>query len=56
MIDMNNNQHDALFISSLLSYHISTCLGRINSPSSGGNGKGKGKFHPRTGHEDPEVE
>jgi hypothetical protein len=33
---MNNNQHDALFIFSLLSYHISTCFGRISSPSSGG--------------------
>jgi hypothetical protein len=26
---MNNNQHDALFIFSLLSYHTATCLGRI---------------------------
>jgi hypothetical protein len=33
---MNNNQHDALFIFSLLSYHTSTCLGRISSPSSRG--------------------
>jgi hypothetical protein len=33
---VNNNQHDALFIFSLLSYHTSTCFGRINSPSSGG--------------------
>jgi hypothetical protein len=33
---MNNNQHDALFIFSLLSYRISTCFGRISSPSSGG--------------------
>jgi hypothetical protein len=33
---MNNNQHDALFIFSLLSYHTSTCCGRISSPSSGG--------------------
>jgi hypothetical protein len=33
---MNNNQLDALFIFSLLSYHTSTCFGRINSPSSGG--------------------
>jgi hypothetical protein len=32
---MNNNQHDALFIFSLLSYHTSTCFGRISSPSSG---------------------
>jgi hypothetical protein len=31
-----NNQLDALFILSLLSYHTSTCFGRINSPSSGG--------------------
>jgi hypothetical protein len=35
-IYMNNNQHDALFIFSLLSYHTSTCFGRISSPSSGG--------------------
>jgi hypothetical protein len=33
---MNNNQHYALFIFSLLSYHTSTCFGHINSPSSGG--------------------
>jgi hypothetical protein len=33
---MNNNQNDALFIFSLLSYHTSTCFGRINSPPSGG--------------------
>jgi hypothetical protein len=33
---MNNNQHDALFIFSLLSYHTSTCFGRISCPSSGG--------------------
>jgi hypothetical protein len=33
---MDNNQHDALSIFSLLSYHTSTCFGRINSPSSGG--------------------
>jgi hypothetical protein len=32
---MNNNQHDALFIFSLLSYHTSTCFGLIISPSSG---------------------
>jgi hypothetical protein len=31
-----NNQLDALFILSLLNYHISTCFGRISSPSSGG--------------------
>jgi hypothetical protein len=31
----NNNQHDGLFIFSLLSYHTSTCFGRISSPSSG---------------------
>jgi hypothetical protein len=34
--NMNNNQHDALFIFSLLSYHTSTCLAHISSPSSGG--------------------
>jgi hypothetical protein len=33
---MNNNQPDALFIFSLLSYYTSTCFGRISSPSSGG--------------------
>jgi hypothetical protein len=33
---MNNNQLDALFIFSLLSYHTSTCFGCISSPSSGG--------------------
>jgi hypothetical protein len=33
---MNNNQLDALFIFSLLSYHNSTCFERISSPSSGG--------------------
>jgi hypothetical protein len=33
---MNNNQLDALFIFSLLSYHTSTCFGRISSPSSAG--------------------
>jgi hypothetical protein len=33
---INNNQLDALFIFSLLSYHTSTCFGRISSPSSGG--------------------
>jgi hypothetical protein len=33
---MYNNQHDALFILSLLNYHTSTCFGRINSTSSGG--------------------
>jgi hypothetical protein len=32
----SNNQHDALFIFSLLSCHTSTCFGRISSPSSGG--------------------
>jgi hypothetical protein len=31
-----NNQLDALFTLGLLSYHTSTCFGRINSPSSGG--------------------
>jgi hypothetical protein len=29
---MNINQHDALFIFSLLSRHTSTCFGRISSP------------------------
>jgi hypothetical protein len=33
---MNNNQHDAIFIFSLLNYHTCTCFGRISSPSSGG--------------------
>jgi hypothetical protein len=33
---MNYNQLDVLFIFSLLSYHTSTCFGRISSPSSGG--------------------
>jgi hypothetical protein len=33
---MNNDQHDALLIFSLLSYHTSTCFGRISSPSSEG--------------------
>jgi hypothetical protein len=33
---MNNNQHDALFIFSSLSYHTSTCFESISSPSSGG--------------------
>jgi hypothetical protein len=33
---MYNNEHDALFIRSLLNYHTSTCFGRISSPSSGG--------------------
>jgi hypothetical protein len=33
---MNNNQHDALFIFTLLNYHTSTYFGRISSPSSGG--------------------
>jgi hypothetical protein len=32
----NNNQHDPLFIFSLLSYHTCTCFGRISIPSSGG--------------------
>jgi hypothetical protein len=36
MIYMNNNQHDTMFIFSLLSYHTSTCFGCISSPSSGG--------------------
>jgi hypothetical protein len=31
------NQHDALFILTLLSYHASTCFGPICSPSSGGS-------------------
>jgi hypothetical protein len=33
---MNNNQHDALFIFSLMSYHTSTCFGCTKIPSSGG--------------------
>jgi hypothetical protein len=33
---MNNNQHGALFIFSLLSYYTSTRFGRIDGPSSGG--------------------
>jgi hypothetical protein len=33
---MNTYQHDALLIFSLLSYHTSTCFGRISNPSSGG--------------------
>jgi hypothetical protein len=33
---MNSNQQDALAIFSLLSYHTSTCFGRISSPSLGG--------------------
>jgi hypothetical protein len=33
---MNSSQHGAPFISNLLSYHTSTCFGRIGSPSSGG--------------------
>jgi hypothetical protein len=33
---MNNNQLDAMFIFSLLSYHTSTCFGSISRPSSGG--------------------
>jgi hypothetical protein len=33
---MNNNQLDALFTFSLLSYHSSTCFSHISSPSSGG--------------------
>src|SRR5215510_14763406 len=33
---MYNNQHDAPFFFGLLSYHTSTCFGRISSPSSGG--------------------
>jgi hypothetical protein len=36
MYCMYNNQIDALFNLSLLSYHTSTCFGRISSPSSGG--------------------
>jgi hypothetical protein len=32
---INYNQHDALFIFSLLSYHTSTCFVRISSPSGG---------------------
>jgi hypothetical protein len=30
---MNNNEHDALFIFSLLSYRTCTCFGSISSPS-----------------------
>jgi hypothetical protein len=30
-----NNELDRLFILTLINYHISTCFGRINSPSSG---------------------
>jgi hypothetical protein len=33
---MNNNEHDALFIFSLLHYHSSTCFGRLTSLLSGG--------------------
>jgi hypothetical protein len=33
---MKNNQLDALFIFNLLSYHTSTCFGRMSNPSSGG--------------------
>jgi hypothetical protein len=35
ILDMNNNQLDVLFVFTLLSYHTSTCFGRISSPSSG---------------------
>jgi hypothetical protein len=42
---MNNNQHNALFIFSLLSYHTSTCFGRISSLSSGGRMYKCGKWH-----------
>jgi hypothetical protein len=48
---MNNNQHNALFIISLLNYYTSTCFGHISSPSSAGKGKGKGT--PATGHQGP---
>jgi hypothetical protein len=33
---MNNNQLDALFVFSLLSFHTSTRFGHISSPPSGG--------------------
>jgi hypothetical protein len=42
---MNNNQHDALFFFSLLSYHTSTCFGRLSSPSSGGRMYKLGKWY-----------
>jgi hypothetical protein len=31
------NQHDALFVFTLLAYHVSTCFGPIFNPSSGGS-------------------
>jgi hypothetical protein len=42
---MNNNQHDALFIFSLLSYQTSTSFRRISSPSSGVRTCICGKLH-----------
>jgi hypothetical protein len=33
---INNNQHNALFIFSLFSYHTATCFGCVSSPSAGG--------------------
>jgi hypothetical protein len=42
---VNNNQHDALFIFSLLNYRISTYFGRISSPSSGGRMYICGKYY-----------
>jgi hypothetical protein len=45
IIYINNNQHDALFILSLLSYHTSTSFGCISSPSSGGRMDICGKWY-----------
>jgi hypothetical protein len=42
---LNNNQHGALFIFSLLSYHTSTCFGCISSRSSGGRMYIRGEFY-----------
>jgi hypothetical protein len=42
---MNNNQHDAMYIFSLLRYHTSTCFGRTSSPSSGGRMYKCGKWY-----------
>jgi hypothetical protein len=42
---MNNNQHDALFIFSLLSCHSYTCFGHISSPTSGGRTYMWGKWY-----------
>jgi hypothetical protein len=39
------NQHDALFIFTLLNYHASTCSGPICSPSSGGRRYICGKWY-----------